>query len=139
MAGGQRQVTKGARVTVPPTGHLSPSRRLLQPRAGAVAGSPFTPSKIPDVPPCLLSRQQHSLVGVEKVRRLALMVTPESEGEFLDQAWEALSTIRAILRQQGEPMSVTAQTVLAASNDRAPTEVRNFAKTLAQYSARRAK
>ena len=34
---------------------------------------------------------------------------------------------------------VTAQTVLAASNDRAPTEVRNFAKTLTQYSARRAK
>lgn len=51
------------------------------------------------------------MVGVEKVRRLALMVTPEPEGEFLDQAWEALSTIRAILRQQGEPMSVTAQTV----------------------------
>jgi lipid-binding SYLF domain-containing protein len=34
---------------------------------------------------------------------------------------------------------VTAQTVLAASNDRAPTEVRNFSKTLTQYSARRAK
>jgi len=34
---------------------------------------------------------------------------------------------------------VTAQTVLAASNDRAPTEVRSFAKTLTQYSARRAK
>ena len=55
--------------------------------------------EIPDVPPCLLSRQQHSVVGVEKVRRLALMVTPEPVGEFLDQAWEALSTIRAILRQ----------------------------------------
>src|SRR5207302_5896791 len=30
---------------------------------------------------------------------------------FLDQAWEALSTIRAILRQQGEPMAVTTQTI----------------------------
>jgi enamine deaminase RidA (YjgF/YER057c/UK114 family) len=91
--------------------HLSPSRRLLQSRVGAVDGRPFTPSKIPDVPPCLLSRQQHSVVGVEKERRVALMVTPEPEGEFLDEAWEALSTMRAILRQQGEPMAVTMQTV----------------------------
>ena len=34
---------------------------------------------------------------------------------------------------------VTAQTVLAASNDRAPMEVRTFAKTLTEYSTRRAK
>ena len=39
------------------------------------------------------------------------MVTPESAGSFLDQAWEAMSTIRALLRQQGEPMAVTTQTV----------------------------
>jgi enamine deaminase RidA (YjgF/YER057c/UK114 family) len=51
------------------------------------------------------------VIGVEKVRRVALMVTPQPHGEFLDQAWEALSTIRAILRQQGEPMTITAQTV----------------------------
>lgn len=94
--------------------HLSPSRRLLQP-CGGVAGNGRTPagahSEVPDIPPCLLSRQQHSVVGVEKVRRVALMVTPQPEGEFLDQAWEALSTIRAILRQQGEPMAVTTQTI----------------------------
>jgi SH3 domain-containing YSC84-like protein 1 len=34
---------------------------------------------------------------------------------------------------------VSAQTVLAASNDRAPMEVRTFAKTLTEYSTRRAK
>jgi len=90
--------------------HLSPSRQLLHTSAGERGG--LIPSgETPDVPPCLLSRQQHSVVGVEKVRRVALMVTPRPEGEFLDQAWEALSTIRAILRQQGEPMTVTAQTV----------------------------
>ena len=90
--------------------HLSASRRLLQGHADSGDG-PVAPGETPDVPPCLLSQQQHSVVGVEKVRRVALMVTPRPEGEFLDQAWEALSTIRAILRQQSEPMSVTAQTV----------------------------
>jgi enamine deaminase RidA (YjgF/YER057c/UK114 family) len=69
------------------------------------------PGEAPDVPPCLLSRQQHAVIGVEKVRRAALMVTPTPVGEFLDQAWEAMSTVRAILRQQGEPMVVTTQTV----------------------------
>lgn len=88
--------------------HLAPSRRLLHSCAGT---TPAIPGQTPDVPPCLLSRQQHSVVGAEKVRRVALMVTPTPEGEFLDQAWEALSTIRAILRQQGEPMSITAQTI----------------------------
>lgn len=94
--------------------HLSASRRLLRAHAGSPCGGATAVTahgETPDVPPCLLSRQQHSVVGVEKVRRVALMVTPRPEGEFLDQAWEALSTIRAILRQQGEPMAVTAQTV----------------------------
>jgi enamine deaminase RidA (YjgF/YER057c/UK114 family) len=91
--------------------HLSPSRQLLHARPGSVGDGPISPSETPDVPPCLLSRQQHSVIGVEKVRRVALMVTPQPNGEFLDQAWEALSTIRAILRQQGEPMTITAQTV----------------------------
>ncbi|MEQ1851817.1 MAG: dioxygenase [Chthoniobacteraceae bacterium] len=89
--------------------HLSPSRQLLH--TDASGGRPPAPGETPDVPPCLLSRQQHSVVGVEKVRRVALMVTPRPEGEFLDQAWEAMSTIRAILRQQGEPMAVTTQTI----------------------------
>lgn len=91
--------------------HLSPSRQLLATRTHQAPCGPTSTGDVPDVPPCLLSRQQHTLVGVEKVRRLALMVTPEPVGEFLDQAWEALSTIRAILRQQGEPMCVTTQTI----------------------------
>ncbi len=91
--------------------HLAPSRQLLHAHAGRSGDGPIPPGETPDVPPCLLSRQQHSVIGVEKVRRVALMVTPRPEGEFLDQAWEALSTVRAILRQQGEPMTITAQTV----------------------------
>ena len=97
---------------------LSASRRLLEGCGISAAGggeakavSDSRNGEIPNVPECLLSRQQHSVIGVEKVRRLALMVTPHPEGEFLDQAWEAFSTIRAILRQQGEPMAVTAQTI----------------------------
>lgn len=98
---------------------LSPSRQLLQVRTGSTAPPEFA-GEVPDVPPCLLSRQQHSVVAAEKVRRLALMVTPEPRGEFLDQAWEAMSTVRAILRQQGEPMAVTTQTIYMRDTANAP-------------------
>lgn len=67
------------------------------------------------MPPCLLSAQQHSVVDLEKVCRVALMVTPQETGEVVDQAWEAVSTIRAILRQQAHPMTVTSQTVFLRS------------------------
>ncbi len=49
-----------------------------------------------------------------------MMVTPDGEGSFRDQVWEAMSTIRAILRQQGEPMDLTVQTVFLAKADDAP-------------------
>lgn len=63
------------------------------------------------MPPCLLSDQQHSVIDLEKICRVALMVTPESNGDVVDEAWEAISTIRAVLKQQPSPMTVTTQTV----------------------------
>lgn len=63
------------------------------------------------LPPCLLSDQQHSVIDLEKVHRVALMVTPEAKGDVIDQTWEAISTIRAVLKQQTSRMTVTAQTV----------------------------
>jgi enamine deaminase RidA (YjgF/YER057c/UK114 family) len=48
------------------------------------------------------------------------MVTPQCGGEFKDEAWEALATIRAILRQQNEPMEVTMQTVFLRDRDDVP-------------------
>lgn len=96
--------------------HLTADRRLL--------GARHTPhlcsrssQHVPDMPPCLLGVQHHTVVNIGKVRRVAMMVTPLCGGEFKDEAWEALSTIRAILRQQGEPMAVTMQTVFLRSRE----------------------
>jgi enamine deaminase RidA (YjgF/YER057c/UK114 family) len=58
-----------------------------------------------------MSEQAHTVIDLEPVRRVALMVTPQARGEVIDQVWEAVSTIRAILRQQSAAMTVTAQTV----------------------------
>lgn len=67
-----------------------------------------------EVPPCLLGLQHHTTIGYDGLTRVAMMITPDCGGSFRDQAWEAVSTIRAILRQQGEPMAVTVQTVFVA-------------------------
>ncbi len=66
---------------------------------------------VPAEPPCLLCSQQHSVVDLEKICRVALMVTPQATGDVTDEAWEAVSTIRAVLKQQPGPMTVTMQTV----------------------------
>jgi enamine deaminase RidA (YjgF/YER057c/UK114 family) len=55
--------------------------------------------------------QQHSVVDLGKVCRVALMVTPAATGDVTDEAWEAISTIRAVLKQQSQSMTVTMQTV----------------------------
>ncbi len=73
------------------------------------------------MPPCLLSEQQHTVVDLDRVRRVALMVTPHATDSVIDQAWEAVSTIRAILKQQSVPMTVTMQTVFVRSADDIPT------------------
>ncbi len=73
------------------------------------------------MPPCLLCDQTHTAINLEKVHRVALMVTPQATGDVTDQAWEAISTIRAILKQQATQMAVTSQTIfLRRAEDEAP-------------------
>ncbi|MCF7765711.1 MAG: dioxygenase [Verrucomicrobia bacterium] len=90
---------------------MDPSKQLLTqpvcPPACASHGEPNTA----DHPPCLLSKQKHTVLDLEGIRRLALIVTPHPGGLFMDQAWETLSTIRAVLMQHPEPIAVTTQTV----------------------------
>ena len=75
---------------------------------------------INQMPPCLLSDQHHTVVDLDRVCRVALMVTPQPGGDAIDQAWEAVSTIRAILKQQPVPMAVTMQTVYVRSAEDVP-------------------
>ncbi len=67
------------------------------------------------MPPCLLSDQSHSVIELEKVCRVGLMITPQARGDVVDQGWEAISTIRAVLRQLSIPMTVTSQNVFVSS------------------------
>ncbi len=69
------------------------------------------------MPPCLLSDQQHTVMDFGSVHRVALMVTPQIKGRTLDQAWEAMSTLRVILNQQPVPMTLSMQTVFVRSPD----------------------
>ncbi len=71
-------------------------------------------------PPHLIGEQHHTVVDLGNVKRLVMMVTPEGGGTFQDEAWEAISTIRAILRQQAVPMEVTMQTVFVRDRDDVP-------------------
>lgn len=81
--------------------------------------SPLAPGEN-RMPPCLLSAQQHSRVNLDRVTRIALMVTPQANDTVIDQAWEAVSTIRAIMKQQAVPMTVTMQTVFVRSAEEIP-------------------
>lgn len=63
------------------------------------------------MPPCLLSEQQHTVVEFGDTHRTVLMITPQAAGRAIDQAWEAVSTVRVILNQQPVPMSLSMQTV----------------------------
>lgn len=98
---------------------MQPDRQLLDgkcpvpgcpPRHG-VAGESASGSVVYNIPPCLMGEQHHTSLGCDGLKRIAVLVNPEPIGSFQDQAWEAVSTLRAILRQQNEPMSVTVQTV----------------------------
>ena len=104
--------------------HLAPDRRLLDAKCSVQSCQHRHPSTgastTPDMPPCLMGVQHHTVIQVGEVKRLAIMVTPQCGGEFKDEAWEALATIRAILRQQNEPMEVTMQTVFLRDRDDVP-------------------
>lgn len=99
---------------------LAPDRRLLGRRALGVMRHDEEAAELA-FPPHLIGEQHHTVVELGKVKRVAMMVTPEGGGDFRDEAWEAASTIRAILRQQNEPMAVTMQTVFI--RDRADVPV----------------
>ncbi len=92
---------------------MEPLKQLSSHCPHAVTGATACPAPADGnrMPPCLLSSQSHSIVDLESAHRLALMVTPELSDSVTDQIWEAVSTIRAILKQQAVPMEVTAQTV----------------------------
>lgn len=107
---------------------MAPDRQLLEDDCGApdcqncshLDSGSRDQGAIRDLPPCLLGLQHHTTVGYDGLHRVAMMVTPECGGSFREQAWEAVSTIRAILRQQTEPMTVTVQTVFLADANDAP-------------------
>lgn len=81
---------------------------------------------VSDVPPCLLSHQHHVVVDMDGVHRVALMVTPDPNQSAIDQAWEAVSAIRAIMKQQPVSMDVTMQTVFVRSADDVPAFCKLF-------------
>ena len=64
-----------------------------------------------DAAPCSICEESHSVIDLARVRRIALMVTPPKSDSLMDQIWEAISSIRAVLHQQSVPMKVTSQTV----------------------------
>ncbi len=70
--------------------------------------------------PCLLMDRQHTIVALDRITRVALMVTPPPIGDAIDQAWEAVSTIRSVLKLQPVPMTVTMQLVFVRSVDDVP-------------------
>lgn len=108
---------------------MAPDRQLLDGKCGVANCEhriPPSGAAANDIPPCLLGHQHHTVVGYDGLRRLALMVTPEAGGDFKDQAWEAVSTVRAILRQQNEPMAVTVQTVFVDDAGNVPLARRLF-------------
>lgn len=78
------------------------------------------------MPPCLLSEQQHSVIDIGGVHRVALMITPQNHGTAIDQAWEAISTIRVILNQQPVPMKMVQQTVFVRTAEYIPAIRRLF-------------
>lgn len=114
---------------VPICYRLAPDRQLLDGKCGVPGcqhGARSLGGGAPDMPPCLMGHQHHTVVGYDGLKRVALMVTPDAGGTFRDQAWEAVSTVRAILRQQREPMAVTVQTVFVDDAANVPAARRLF-------------
>ncbi|MBL9152863.1 MAG: hypothetical protein JNK37_10270 [Verrucomicrobiales bacterium] len=73
-----------------------------------------------------LGGRHHTVVEYGGVRRVALMVSPTGGGHFRDQVFEVIATIREILRQQGEAMAVSVQTVFVAEAADVPAARRLF-------------
>ena len=105
---------------------MDPSKRLLMQQVCPTQCESHGKPNTADHPPCLLSTQKHTVLDLEGIRRLALMVTPHPGGLFMDQAWETLSTIRAVLLQHPQPMAITTQTVFLRNAQDAATCRRLF-------------
>jgi enamine deaminase RidA (YjgF/YER057c/UK114 family) len=110
---------KGDRFDHPICYRMQPDKQLLSGNGRPLPCSAEA-SETYRIPPCLLSDQHHVVVDLEGVHRVALMVTPEPGADAIDQAWEAISAVRAILKQQPVPMHVTMQTVFVRSADDIP-------------------
>lgn len=103
---------------------LSPDRALIaDPLPGSHASYPAISGPVPSGP--FRAGQHHTVIEYGNIRRLAIMVTPEGGGDVLDQTWETVSMMRAILRQQEEPMVLTMQTVFVARSSDVPA-IRNL-------------
>ncbi|MCB1236812.1 MAG: dioxygenase [Verrucomicrobiae bacterium] len=99
-----------------PTGcHLPPPDQVL------LDGARHTPRYDPPT-----AEPHYTVISYDGLTRLALMVTPTCGGKFVDQAWETLSIVRQILRQQGEPMALTMQTVFVADANDVPAAQKLF-------------
>lgn len=96
---------------------MEPSRQLPSGEPCSHGCHPVALNHENKMPPCLLSEQQHSVIDLDRVCRVALMVTPQRGSDAVDEAWEAVSTIRVILKQQSVPMTVTKQAVFVRSAD----------------------
>ncbi len=108
---------------------MLPSRMLLSAGESQVIFPPGTDDRVGGVPLCLLSEQQHTIIDYDAATRAILMVTPQERGSAIDQAWEVMSTIRAILRQQAVPMSLVQQSVFV----RDPTDIAAFDNLMRAY------
>jgi len=104
---------------------LAPDRWLLEGRGSFSARQEKGEARLA-LPPHLIGKQHHTVVDLGKVKRVVMMVTPEGGGDFRDEVWEVVSAIRAILRQQGEPMAVTMQTVFVRDRADVPVARRLF-------------
>lgn len=109
---------------------MEPAKRML---SGVQCPNPACPALYPanrdNNPPCLLCDQSHTVIDLGKIRRVAMMITPQAQGDVIDQAWEAVSTVRAILKQQARAMTVTSQTVFV----RQASDIEQFRRLFQAY------
>lgn len=106
---------------------LEPDKSLLDGMDSRVRSHEASPgASSPRAATEMRAGQHHTVIHSGDVIRLAIMVTPEGGGHVRDQAWEALSMIRAILRNQEQPMVMTMQTVFVAEAADVPAIKRLF-------------
>ena len=60
---------------------------------------------------------QHVVLDLGSIRRVSMTVIPRAKGDVLDQAWDAISSLRSILQEQPDLMMVTMMTLFVRSSD----------------------